>query len=184
MRSMRDRLSAPRDSSHHKKYWELSSLSPRGYRRQSVRPPHRLQSQGGTIPKAFRLPGRLQRYSKRIKLTRIYLGCCFRLSPRFIFSTESLLASSNLDQDRKCFRRLSLPRTSFGCCGATKSEVSREKCLANWFKTEFWSSNRLLQNAQSLAAEPGTISVSYTHLRAHETPEHLVCRLLLEKKKK
>ena len=26
--------------------------------------------------------------------------------------------------------------------------------------------------------------VSYTHLRAHETPAHLVCRLLLEKKKK
>src|SRR5678815_5954466 len=29
-----------------------------------------------------------------------------------------------------------------------------------------------------------SIPVSYTHLRAHETPEHLVCRLLLEKKKK
>src|SRR5678815_1282216 len=29
-----------------------------------------------------------------------------------------------------------------------------------------------------------TCPVSYTHLRAHETPEHLVCRLLLEKKKK
>eukprot|EP00658_Telonema_sp_P-2_P061398 TRINITY_DN50094_c0_g1_i1.p1 TRINITY_DN50094_c0_g1~~TRINITY_DN50094_c0_g1_i1.p1 ORF type:complete len:104 (-),score=15.30 TRINITY_DN50094_c0_g1_i1:10-321(-) len=28
-----------------------------------------------------------------------------------------------------------------------------------------------------------TRPVSYTHLRAHETPEHLVCRLLLEKKK-
>eukprot|EP00658_Telonema_sp_P-2_P037804 TRINITY_DN27176_c0_g1_i1.p1 TRINITY_DN27176_c0_g1~~TRINITY_DN27176_c0_g1_i1.p1 ORF type:complete len:143 (+),score=40.73 TRINITY_DN27176_c0_g1_i1:1-429(+) len=28
-----------------------------------------------------------------------------------------------------------------------------------------------------------TYAVSYTHLRAHETPEHLVCRLLLEKKK-
>src|SRR5678815_6000830 len=27
-----------------------------------------------------------------------------------------------------------------------------------------------------------TAPVSYTHLRAHETPEHLVCRLLLEKK--
>src|SRR5674536_403378 len=26
--------------------------------------------------------------------------------------------------------------------------------------------------------------VSYTHLRAHETPEHLVCRLLLETKNK
>ena len=32
--------------------------------------------------------------------------------------------------------------------------------------------------------QPNPIAVSYTHLRAHETPEHLVCRLLLEKKKK
>ena len=30
----------------------------------------------------------------------------------------------------------------------------------------------------------GTIAVSYTHLRAHETVLDLVCRLLLEKKKK
>src|SRR5678815_4457463 len=34
------------------------------------------------------------------------------------------------------------------------------------------------------ADEPGYLydpdAVSYTHLRAHETPEHLVCRLLLE----
>src|SRR5450756_1994397 len=29
-----------------------------------------------------------------------------------------------------------------------------------------------------------TVSVSYTHLRAHETRHDLVCRLLLEKKKK
>ena len=26
------------------------------------------------------------------------------------------------------------------------------------------------------------IPVSYTHLRAHETPEHIVCRILLEQK--
>src|SRR5678815_3415420 len=32
-------------------------------------------------------------------------------------------------------------------------------------------------------AGPNPWAVSYTHLRAHETPEHLVCRLLLEKKK-
>eukprot|EP00658_Telonema_sp_P-2_P075329 TRINITY_DN6483_c0_g2_i2.p1 TRINITY_DN6483_c0_g2~~TRINITY_DN6483_c0_g2_i2.p1 ORF type:complete len:312 (-),score=93.88 TRINITY_DN6483_c0_g2_i2:38-973(-) len=32
--------------------------------------------------------------------------------------------------------------------------------------------------------DPNLEPVSYTHLRAHETPEHLVCRLLLEKKKK
>eukprot|EP00658_Telonema_sp_P-2_P027289 TRINITY_DN21101_c0_g1_i1.p1 TRINITY_DN21101_c0_g1~~TRINITY_DN21101_c0_g1_i1.p1 ORF type:complete len:342 (-),score=59.01 TRINITY_DN21101_c0_g1_i1:48-1073(-) len=31
-------------------------------------------------------------------------------------------------------------------------------------------------------ARGATHAVSYTHLRAHETPEHLVCRLLLEKK--
>src|SRR5674476_785725 len=29
----------------------------------------------------------------------------------------------------------------------------------------------------------GYVSVSYTHLRAHETGRNLVCRLLLEKKK-
>eukprot|EP00658_Telonema_sp_P-2_P073433 TRINITY_DN62504_c0_g1_i2.p1 TRINITY_DN62504_c0_g1~~TRINITY_DN62504_c0_g1_i2.p1 ORF type:complete len:289 (+),score=67.56 TRINITY_DN62504_c0_g1_i2:129-995(+) len=38
-----------------------------------------------------------------------------------------------------------------------------------------------------IADTPGMLklsggTVSYTHLRAHETPEHLVCRLLLEKK--
>ena len=36
-----------------------------------------------------------------------------------------------------------------------------------------------------LGAQAGTrLSVSYTHLRAHETDSYLVCRLLLEKKKK
>ena len=28
------------------------------------------------------------------------------------------------------------------------------------------------------------VAVSYTHLRAHETDSYLVCRLLLEKKKR
>ena len=31
----------------------------------------------------------------------------------------------------------------------------------------------------NIYTSPGTTAVSYTHLRAHETPEHLVCRLLL-----
>src|SRR5678815_2828319 len=38
--------------------------------------------------------------------------------------------------------------------------------------------------AQKRPSRSGLKAVSYTHLRAHETPEHLVCRLLLEKKKK
>eukprot|EP00658_Telonema_sp_P-2_P072101 TRINITY_DN6128_c0_g1_i4.p1 TRINITY_DN6128_c0_g1~~TRINITY_DN6128_c0_g1_i4.p1 ORF type:complete len:212 (+),score=57.95 TRINITY_DN6128_c0_g1_i4:182-817(+) len=40
--------------------------------------------------------------------------------------------------------------------------------------------HKLVSIVSSVALDP----VSYTHLRAHETPEHLVCRLLLEKKKK
>eukprot|EP00658_Telonema_sp_P-2_P060120 TRINITY_DN49132_c0_g1_i1.p1 TRINITY_DN49132_c0_g1~~TRINITY_DN49132_c0_g1_i1.p1 ORF type:complete len:431 (-),score=107.60 TRINITY_DN49132_c0_g1_i1:11-1303(-) len=38
-------------------------------------------------------------------------------------------------------------------------------------------------HARGLCQLRSIIPVSYTHLRAHETPEHLVCRLLLEKKK-
>ena len=37
--------------------------------------------------------------------------------------------------------------------------------------------------ADMLKVVPGAYSVSYTHLRAHETRGNLVCRLLLEKKK-
>ena len=37
---------------------------------------------------------------------------------------------------------------------------------------------------QTLPLLPHFIPVSYTHLRAHETVLDLVCRLLLEKKKK
>ena len=36
----------------------------------------------------------------------------------------------------------------------------------------------------ALGSLPWVSSVSYTHLRAHETVLDLVCRLLLEKKKK
>ncbi len=36
----------------------------------------------------------------------------------------------------------------------------------------------------ALAATRALGAVSYTHLRAHETKANLVCRLLLEKKKK
>eukprot|EP00658_Telonema_sp_P-2_P011227 TRINITY_DN14263_c0_g2_i6.p1 TRINITY_DN14263_c0_g2~~TRINITY_DN14263_c0_g2_i6.p1 ORF type:complete len:352 (-),score=74.96 TRINITY_DN14263_c0_g2_i6:76-1131(-) len=39
-------------------------------------------------------------------------------------------------------------------------------------------------SGSSLSSRNVRRPVSYTHLRAHETPEHLVCRLLLEKKKK
>ena len=51
----------------------------------------------------------------------------------------------------------------------------------------YYGNFRAVRNV-NLQIEPRKITaiigpVSYTHLRAHETPEHLVCRLLLEKKK-
>ena len=41
-----------------------------------------------------------------------------------------------------------------------------------------------IHNHPSGHPAPSRAAVSYTHLRAHETPEHPACRLLLEKKKK
>ena len=61
--------------------------------------------------------------------------------------------------------------------------------LVNWAPGMSVAQRRLIEAAQaqmSEAREKLAVSretVSYTHLRAHETPEHLVCRLLLEKKK-
>ena len=49
--------------------------------------------------------------------------------------------------------------------------ISQTRLKCNFFVTDAHSDNN-------------AISVSYTHLRAHETGRNLVCRLLLEKKKK
>ena len=49
---------------------------------------------------------------------------------------------------------------------------------------ELWAQERLDWLRGHLRLENGIPSVSYTHLRAHETVLDLVCRLLLEKKKK
>src|SRR5450759_1052970 len=48
------------------------------------------------------------------------------------------------------------------------------------YRPESGATNPFLHMSMHLAIE----AVSYTHLRAHETRHDLVCRLLLEKKKK
>ena len=58
-----------------------------------------------------------------------------------------------------------------------------------WNANNGWESFRFNLQGRHGAGAPTAkwfpqLPVSYTHLRAHETPEHLVCRLLLEKKKK
>src|SRR5665254_1378 len=53
----------------------------------------------------------------------------------------------------------------------------------NVFATkEYMSRVRGESNSTQIIVSSKKVPVSYTHLRAHETPEHLVCRLLLEKK--
>src|SRR5664279_6068458 len=47
-----------------------------------------------------------------------------------------------------------------------------------------WGPWRRAYPEVSCGLKRGFSSVSYTHLRAHETDSYLVCRLLLEKKKK
>src|SRR5678815_1887060 len=67
-------------------------------------------------------------------------------------------------------------------------EYIRDKQDVGIFDKDLASSKyELLDYAQSTGFErvqnrfTSYAAVSYTHLRAHETPEHLVCRLLLEK---
>src|SRR5665647_3842565 len=52
------------------------------------------------------------------------------------------------------------------------------------FCTECGLPLRVARGNQEEEETPSRPPVSYTHLRAHETDSYLVCRLLLEKKKK
>eukprot|EP00658_Telonema_sp_P-2_P072256 TRINITY_DN6141_c0_g1_i4.p1 TRINITY_DN6141_c0_g1~~TRINITY_DN6141_c0_g1_i4.p1 ORF type:complete len:487 (+),score=116.27 TRINITY_DN6141_c0_g1_i4:275-1735(+) len=67
------------------------------------------------------------------------------------------------------------------------------KKMEEWLETFFYEDSEIFKatggspDIGGLGEASGwsaVTPVSYTHLRAHETPEHLVCRLLLEKKKK
>ena len=66
-------------------------------------------------------------------------------------------------------------------------EDDRRVCFRQTFPVTFYAvgqKEQLRAFWKYVSGKPGVLSpVSYTHLRAHETPEHLVCRLLLEKKK-
>ena len=72
----------------------------------------------------------------------------------------------------------------------SKSSLYRKiKAITGLSPVEFIRNIRLKQGMNMLKNKSVTVSevayaVSYTHLRAHETRHDLVCRLLLEKKKK
>src|SRR5678815_1720240 len=65
-----------------------------------------------------------------------------------------------------------------------KSSPSLEVVVFTAFATFESAVEAMRRGAADYVPKPFTPDqISYTHLRAHETPEHLVCRLLLEKKK-
>ena len=88
------------------------------------------------------------------------------------------------DKQQECFARKFL----YGM-GWTKNDIrippypigrgSGEQWVREAYIKELALYHRKLRTYAMIAIT----AVSYTHLRAHETPEHLVCRLLLEKKK-
>src|SRR5450756_2729430 len=70
-----------------------------------------------------------------------------------------------------------------------RSTQSRSSAASDVYKRQIGNSPAGLSSSaragrRSRPRPPRTGSVSYTHLRAHETRHELVCRLLLEKKKK
>src|SRR5678816_1637579 len=85
---------------------------------------------------------------------------------------------------RIVFRRLRSEPLSLGkdsVVGPIARRISKEiRQRAGNHGNQDAGGDRRAQCAESIACSH-TESVSYTHLRAHETPEHLVCRLLLEK---
>src|SRR5450759_5848473 len=81
-------------------------------------------------------------------------------------------ASASAASQRIAWRR-------FSDCLSTKETVLKPSAKS-WVITARKTSRPIL--VLRLKASP--IPVSYTHLRAHETRHDLVCRLLLEKKKK
>ena len=63
------------------------------------------------------------------------------------------------------------------------ADTFKDFFLANWVRFFGPMMYLVVDQEGALAGIEMAAPVSYTHLRAHETSLHLVCRLLLEKKK-
>ena len=77
--------------------------------------------------------------------------------------------------DEEKARQLPVPQGYRMLCALPEAEDK--------FDSGILKSTDTMRNEEVLSTVFFVVAVSYTHLRAHETPEHLVCRLLLEKKK-
>src|SRR5678815_3629365 len=73
------------------------------------------------------------------------------------------------------------PTAGIGARRDRLPEPLLKRCLSHSSIPGIPSITGALSKSHELFADDTISPVSYTHLRAHETPEHLVCRLLLEK---
>eukprot|EP00831_Metopus_contortus_P050195 TRINITY_DN4223_c0_g1_i2.p2 TRINITY_DN4223_c0_g1~~TRINITY_DN4223_c0_g1_i2.p2 ORF type:complete len:166 (-),score=30.93 TRINITY_DN4223_c0_g1_i2:21-518(-) len=92
---------------------------------------------------------------------------------------EQKLGKGNLSETKIKYQVL--------CCGEKflQQKVEQEqKRLDYQHVREYGDATDKQPSPREYHAVISCVSVSYTHLRAHETSLHLVCRLLLEKKKK
>src|SRR5664279_1480610 len=68
-------------------------------------------------------------------------------------------------------------------CSTLSAEIPGHGVIASAMRTGMSGSFRLGMFMYPNRPQARVATVSYTHLRAHETDSYLVCRLLLEKKK-
>src|SRR5678816_878864 len=76
--------------------------------------------------------------------------------------------------------------TYFGTVNSQRTYIQTDKPLYQpgetiWFRADVRTTKTLIGGpptgvTMQLLSPRGAVAVSYTHLRAHETPEHLVCR--------
>ena len=92
---------------------------------------------------------------------------------------------SNAQIFRKlCESKIKKPISGFKAAGTGIPVLKKLKEKEPFYATVY--KHNVLKNKKSVKINKFTMgieSVSYTHLRAHETLMNLVCRLLLEKKK-
>src|SRR5678815_2638484 len=93
---------------------------------------------------------------------------------RYIAAVAPMLPDHSLG--KPCRLSAELGRTVYGCSRLSRSDGRLSPwetiCQAQAFCRHRFPKSQADAQTQYLR------SVSYTHLRAHETPEHLVCRLL------
>src|SRR5678815_1799544 len=97
-----------------------------------------------------------------------------------LFDTNALwMSHAEREGERSSDLAVLLTRAATGDSAAFEQIVVRHERRV---LTLSWRLLGTMEDAQDAAQEVFLRtfkSVSYTHLRAHETPEHLVCRLLL-----